>query len=569
MAEGDEAVHDVPPSESTMDKTTEAKRDNNSPLDADGSSLDYLGSGSKSDDGDGNADDTGSHNSDPEVISLDLTPIENNMPRDYIDIAVTFACPRVSYIEAQLFETERETFRAFYQTLQRWPFLAGSFKVVKGDKGEKLTLVHAKGLTRTIVSRLFKVQQPSGDPCEALISPVEAHLTEYTSDCFFEHDQDVDNANNFPPVTLQINFKEGLLVLGFSLSRVIFDGMAINNFLRQYLRNTGSYRTTHSVTSRDMPEAIDPGLDNPYNLPFWDWDKSRDLEVPTPESKLEVKHFYLTAGTVQELRRNIRELDAEAQSSRVPNAQDCVFALFWVAIMRARCETGLLFPSDTAYGHVVMPGYFKKPHPWEYIGNSTVAAVASCKATDLAGPFWSWNKQSTLVTDLRQMARAANLLADAQYKISTAYMRKLHGLKQNLSPTEDRLASDRALRRHSSGICFEDWTGYASYCEAELPFITDPQPSIFACPDKLKEGTVILLPREDKTSGPEDWPVCVCLNATDLRLLEDILSDEGWWMEGGSEPRKKPEFKPKPLRELRPKVKTEGHESEGEVKLEY
>lgn len=228
-----------------MDTNKEVDRDEEGLLDTDEPTLDDANPSLKSDDGDGNADDTNRHVTDPEVISFDLTPIENNMPRDYIDIAVAFPCPRVSYFEVQRLETERETFGAFYQALQRWPFLAGTIKVVKGAEGDRLTLVHLRGLTRDIVSRLYKIQPPVGDHCEAITSPHDAPLTCYRSDCFFDHDQDVDNADGFPPVTLQINFKDGMLVLGFSLSRVMFDGLAINNFLRQYLRNTARYRTTH------------------------------------------------------------------------------------------------------------------------------------------------------------------------------------------------------------------------------------------------------------------------------------------------------------------------------------
>ncbi|RSL53887.1 hypothetical protein CEP54_010177 [Fusarium duplospermum] len=573
----DEAEQVVQPFESTMDTspmdtTTEANRDEESPLDADGSLMDDVGPDPKSDDDDGNADDTNSsHVTDPEVISMDLTPIENNMPRDYIDIAVAFPCPRVSYFEAQLLETERETFRAFYQALQRWPFLAGTIKVTKGEHGDKLTLVHSRGLTRDIVSRLYNVQLPRGGGCEeAIISPHDAPMSCFRRDCFFPHDQDVDNADDFPPVTLQINFKDGMLVLGFSLNRVMFDGLAINNFLRQYLRNTARYRTTHPVTSRDMPDTIDPGPDNGYNLPFWEWDQSCTPELPTPRGNLMVHTFYFKARVINRLRRRIREHDVDSQSSCLPAIQDCVFALFWVIVMRARCETGMLIPSDAVSAHVMKPGFSKKPHPWEYIGNSTVDAVATCHATDLAGPFVTWNDEEFKITESRRLAYAAQLLNTAQQKIDNRYMKKLHGLKQAISPAEDKLASDRALRRHTTSVCFEDWTGYASYCEGELPFITDTQPSIFACPDQLNEGDVVLLPREDKTSGPEDWAIAVCFTRDDIDTIEGVLYSEEWLSDNDDDVyQQKPKLMVKPQRVLKPKGMPEGHGKEGKFMMEY
>ncbi|KAI8714579.1 hypothetical protein NCS52_01178000 [Fusarium sp. LHS14.1] len=557
MDERDEAMQDVQPSEPSMDTTNEAKRDEESLLGAAGSPWEDIGPDLESNDGDENTDDTNSHITDPEVISMDLTPIENNMPRDYIDIAVAFPCPCVSYFAVQRIETERETFRAFYQALQRWPFLAGTIKVVKGEHGDKLTLVHSRGLTRDIVKRLYKLRFPSDDSCnEAIVSPHDAPLNCFRSDCFFDHRQVVD-ADGFPPVTLQINFKDGMLVLGFSLSRVLFDGLAINNFLRQYLRNTARYRTTHPVTSRDMPDAIGPGPDNGYTLPFWEWDQSCTPELPTPRKNLTIRTFYLKARDVNRLREKIREHD-DSQASCLPSIQDCVFALFWLTIMRARCEAGMLIPSDAASAHVMKPGFSKKPHPWEYVGNSTVDAVATCHVTDLAGPFVTWCDQDAKVTDHRRLAYAAQLINTAQQKIDNRYMKKLHGLKQTISPAEDKLASDRALRRATTCVCFEDWTGYASYCEAELPFIDDTQPSIFACPDQLKEGTVILLPREDKTSGPEDWPICVCLTKDAMDVLEGVLYAEEWLHdddedEEEEEPPRKPKVKP----------------GEGKFKLEY
>lgn len=317
-----------------------------------------------------------------------------------------------------------------------------------------------------------------------------------------------------------------------------------------------------------MPGTIDPGPDNGYDLPFWDWDQSRTPELPTPGKELLVHTFYFKADTVNRLRQTVREHDADSQSSCLPMIQDCVFALFWVSILRVRCEAGVLAPSDAASAHVLKPGFSKKPHPWEYIGNSTVDAVATCHATDLAGPFVTWNNHSAIATDPRRLAYAAQLLNTAQQKVDTRYMKKLHGLKQAISPAEDRLASDRALRRHTTSICFEDWTGYAAYCEGELPFITDSQPSIFACPDQLKEGTVILLPREDKTSGPEDWPIAVCLSKDDMNVLDDVLDAEDW-LDGEDDARQKPKLKVKPQRVLKSKAMPKEHGTEGKFRLEY
>ncbi|KAJ3525738.1 hypothetical protein NM208_g11508 [Fusarium decemcellulare] len=121
-------------------------------------------------------------------------------------------------------------------------------------------------------------------------------------------------------------------------------------------------------------------------------------------------------------------------------------------------------------------------------------------------------------------------------------MSKLCGIKQAISPAEDRLAYDRALKRHTDSLCFEDWTCYGAQYEGYLPFVEDTQPTFFPCQDQVNEGTVILLPRKNEREGDEDWHIFVCLDEQDLAELELILEDEGWWQPptaGCKEPAKK------------------------------
>ncbi|KAF5025979.1 hypothetical protein F66182_1947 [Fusarium sp. NRRL 66182] len=469
------------------------------------------------------------HHGDDNKRIMELTPIEKNAKRDYIRISMVFPCPIVSYPDLQESELRREVWNAFSKALLHWPFLAGSFKNVATDAGAWLTLVYP-----SVVNKDDIYSRYSMSPIPRV--PRKAHHPIYTMPLeLFRRDNSALSNHNpeqgaaFVPVALNTRLMEGVLVLSFAFSEVIFDAQSIHNFFREFLHHTGDMGTRGQVVTRDMPEIIDSGLAYKYEFACWDWNRTTELQPHTLRSELKCEIITLKANIVDYTRPYIQRYARDNRTS-YPMVEDCIFALFWVVIMRARAERHMLKPDEFIHANIMVPGHRSTSGRSEYgagyVGNSTVSAVANCDAEDLVGPAHEWDDPDRTCTGYPRLGYAATLIKKAKQEINKDHMRKLYGVKQAISPAVDRLAYERALDRNS--LCFEDWTSYGAQFECHLPFVEDRKPSFMPCMDDLKEGTVIILPRKHELDVTEDWQVCVCLHDEDMDATDFFLALEAW-----------------------------------------
>ncbi|KAF4982371.1 hypothetical protein FZEAL_1990 [Fusarium zealandicum] len=492
--------------------------------------------------GDSNHDDNSSHQAEP-TRTLELTSIEQNARRDYIRIALVVPCTSFYFDDDEMY---KKIFGAFSRTIEHYPFLAGCFVVSDTDANKKLALVYPQVVTDELIATRFTMPRPSQDTKPTCDQVCDLSMDPFSKALFplNDHGPDPEDGKTFP-VALRVSVVEGMLVLGFAFSEAIFDGLFIHNFFREYLSNTYfSLQKKPQVIERVIPGPVDCGLDNKHEFPCWDWSRSAP-EAPTPRKDLRCMLLTLKFSFMDELHNRIRRLVLLRRSSVFPDFEDCVLALVWIAIMRARSEAGSLDPEDTCRVNYMVPAIIStrlNQDLTDYFGNSTVAAVASCDATELLGPGDNWADVEQGFSDIRRLRKAAQLLHLAKQRINSTYLRKIQGLKQAISPAEDNVAYDRALRRHTNSLCFEDWTCYGAEYECGLNYIKcfenahpDPYPYFFPCKDDLKEGTVILLPRQEGHCGIEDYQICVCLDEYDLKSLQFHLEEDGWWTPPGKE----------------------------------
>ncbi|KAJ4255429.1 hypothetical protein NW762_009424 [Fusarium torreyae] len=462
---------------------------------------------------------------------LKLTPIEKNARRDYIRIAMILLYPQTSYLRIQVSTLGHEIHQAFTSTIRHWPFLAGWFKTVTTDAEPEWALVYPRIVRPDDFSRAFATDEVT----VRLGNTLKSHMIyKLRLNCFTKENSALPTHNpdqHGPgmPVALRVKLGNGLLILNFAFSELMFDAQFIHNFFREFLNNTDTVLATlpkDEVIHRDMPVIFDSGLEAKYEFPCFDWNMTTELEESTPREELDFKIFTLKGYQLHRHRSKIQRCVREKKLANYPMIEDCIFAFFWTTIILARVSTNALADDASTNINLMVPGHLStttREYSPDYFGNSTVAAAASCDVEELIGRVEDWDDENQEFMKHARLAFAASLIAGARRGVNNDYMRKLYGLKQAISPAEDRLAYERALRRHTESLIFEDWTCYGAQFECHLSYVSDRQPRFIPCVDGLLEGTVILLPRKSERDGLEDWPVCVCLHKDDMEIVEEFL----------------------------------------------
>ncbi|KIL91454.1 trichothecene 3-o-acetyltransferase [Fusarium avenaceum] len=471
--------------------------------------------------------------------TLELTPIEKNAKRDYIRIMMIIPCRVHSYATAQMLTTGNEMLQAFRKTIALWPFLAGEFKVIKNgnDQDSEVVLTYRREFDWPSIRSLVTY----ADPIERVARPY-SHIYNIPSKKYplvltALRDHDPEHANSFAPIALRLTLENGLFFMSFAFSNIIFDGEFITNFFREFLNfsmQTGYTPSQRLNFERNMPEILNSGIDVNSEFPCFDWNKATEVEERTPQSDLAFEIFSLPEGSVHGTWLEVRDEALKFKSKNSPLIQDFIFALFWVLITRVRTESGLIESKGVTRANIMVPGHLAISGRHEndpyYYGNSTVNAVASCNATNLVGRDIVWDDfERPFSSDYRRLACAGILIRKARREINKTYMSKLYGLKQVISPAEDQLACDRALRTHTESVICEDWTNYGAHLEAHFSYLEeDRQPRFVPSMTGLREGTVIILPRKDEEFGDEGWNICVCLTVAELERAKELLQTEGW-----------------------------------------
>ena len=151
--------------------------------------------------------------------------------------------------------------KAFFNTVDRWPVLAGFCTPVSGEP-DKLDLVYgASGAVRDGRPDLLQFKQLGGDikaeqyessrplrwdTHDEVLAQVEASHEESIAmlrDLFGKHyfisKEDPEPGQPFSPVTLKATFVgHSALVLGFAFNEVMFDSESIRSFIGLFQTNT-------------------------------------------------------------------------------------------------------------------------------------------------------------------------------------------------------------------------------------------------------------------------------------------------------------------------------------------
>ncbi|PNP53383.1 hypothetical protein THARTR1_06077 [Trichoderma harzianum] len=340
---------------------------------------------------------------------------------------------------------------------------------------------------------------------------------------------------------IKVVFVEGFVVVGFSFYEAVVDGEFISRFFSRMTYFTWPHINQVQHWYRTPLEAFPANAINLSLFSFYDWSNSPLPDI-TPNNRLVCRLIEFRKPFVTDLFRRMRQ--ATGNSTHGHKDGYYVVAMLWVAIIHARLLKHRIGDESTARLNILLPG---EPNTrrgegidWSYFGSSTVPTVAELSVPHLlsaeayAGDDNYPNDFQGEISPtyrLRGLAEAAKAIHCAINNVNDYYVQQLMGLKNGLRPETDWEAYSRGIDRHTTGMVFEDWSGYFSDEPIGIPYTTGQVTKVLPCVDDKEEGKIVLLPPmrgsddEENEIGCATW---VCLDVDEMAVVLRDLDSQGW-----------------------------------------
>ncbi|KAH6611309.1 mfs multidrug transporter [Trichoderma cornu-damae] len=485
--------------------------------------------------------------SNPHLINFKLTPIEHNGSRRYKQVAIVlplFLTGRDFFGEAAMIE--HCVTRALFGTIVAWPIFGAYVRNSVVRHGKLAVLGWAPSTYTQPRADLINVYSPGSHPAGVPVLISQLYTNSLGED-FFPPVSGLTVGVGVPIVMMKITILARRLVLGFSFYEAVTDGESISRFFS--LMNDLSWITTRNLESWIHRTPLQPVGSNEVNrdmFPFYDWG-GRPTAQRTPRDQLVCQLVDFNKHEVLSFIGRVRQaIDTSADRTSVKD-DDYVVAILWVAIMHARFSKCKVASQDRARLNILLPG---EPHArraenrdWTYFGSSTVPTVAELSVEQLIFAFdhpnSSFQDIAMCVYSIRGLAEAAGAVRRAMDLVDCNYVRHLMGLKESVHPQADWAAYERGIDRHTTGVTFEDWSGYVDDKLLAIPFTTGRALRVLPCADDMEEGKIILLPRprprrRDTEGNEAGWSAWLCLEKEVMDVVLGQLNVQDWII-GGDE----------------------------------
>lgn len=171
-------------------------------------------------------------------LEMKLTALEQNAPRRYINIAMAFSCHRWEGLEIIYYaDIKCQVTKAFINTLDHWPFLAGCFRRSDTEPG-KLIIKYQQNIDKRAAQNLVEFKAPERGVDHAYKEVYALPMAEIGKERFPFAESEDDGLDPILPVALTISFVNNVLVLGFAFSETLFDAEFIQLFFKEFIKNT-------------------------------------------------------------------------------------------------------------------------------------------------------------------------------------------------------------------------------------------------------------------------------------------------------------------------------------------
>ncbi|KAK7517771.1 transferase family-domain-containing protein [Phyllosticta citriasiana] len=455
--------------------------------------------------------------------TLELSLLDQVAPDFYIRQLFCFTFPDSKYTSNALSQLHR----ALQATVAHWPILAGIVTLVKraGTESDSREVRYPKPSPVSLYgTHLFGMKWFSIDYEKLHIRGMPQ--SELNTETFSSLPKNPRRGEKRPVFGFQVNFVDGGLILCFTFSHKVLDGVSKNAVYEEFGRSMRLNPLEFSLDLPIKPRAVVPvsGQKSPAGTHAcieYDYGEPPTLSNRPATGRI----FIFDAQCIAELKDAVMEHLRATDSSVWVSTCDCLCALLWTSVMNVRSRR--LSPSTTVKfaQSVDARGKFTPPLPADYFGNAFLQPFATAQLGELVSTSVPecLEEHRSGVSTVAVIANAALNIRNTVQAVDKAFTQQRLDLWSSLQdPSSTLHAFWRALDMAEAGIFLSSWVSFGADVDFGIPGTTTGRAQWIRKTRSASEGACNILPRKLGTKGDADWEVLVQLRIEDMeRLCEE------------------------------------------------
>ncbi|KAF2089778.1 hypothetical protein K490DRAFT_62652 [Saccharata proteae CBS 121410] len=454
------------------------------------------------------------------------------MTRGYVRILFCFPFPEVSKWSAATAQIKK----GFRATLQRWPYLAGTIGPVVNSRPSRKIEIRYRDEFTDIGSAAFAVKrywQDSDMPWqyETLSRTGMPPSDGVLHGTMLSPLPDIADPTMFSPVcAVQANFIEGGLILSVYYHHAVMDGTGGRQFyhvLADNIRTSGKSGPNKpedpstkrlvvphraSLTSKELPIFPDYDFSGPPG---------------TSSGEVASRIFTFSSARISGLKEavlsRIRRDSVDSSEPRWASTFDCLAALIWTYVTRARSHH-VHTNTHTKLGVAVnIRSKIEPSLPDNYFGNAAMSAPAETTFKQLAD-----SNQDVLEC----IAHAALTIRRAINSVDNNYVQQRLALFASVAdvsaPPVAILKALNLAGNPGTGLYITSWAEFGADADFGIEGTTEGCAEWIRKPLCGDEGGNIVLPRRGGMKGNANWEVLVQVRRLEMRRLASEGELGGW-----------------------------------------